>query len=123
MARIIVIADVPRQSNIDVPVLMNEEVKPDHLADEHSSHQIIERMAWAVLDAEEVSSEIVDRLTQRQIDRPAKLAASHKVVMGRRESPLVERTEGRVLRVQPSGRLVTTTLVSGTESYLSLERC
>ncbi len=55
MARIIVIADTPRPASIDAPVLMDEEVKPDHLADEHSSHQIIERVAWAVLDAQEVS--------------------------------------------------------------------
>jgi hypothetical protein len=32
---------------------MDEEVKPEHLADEHTSQQIIERMAWAVLDAQE----------------------------------------------------------------------
>jgi hypothetical protein len=31
---------------------MDEEVKPDHLADEHSSLQIIERVAWAVNDAD-----------------------------------------------------------------------
>lgn len=53
MARIIVIADSPRQAEIDARVLMDEEVKPDHLADEHTSHQIIERVAWAVLDAQE----------------------------------------------------------------------
>jgi hypothetical protein len=123
MARIIVIADMPGRPNIEAPVLMNEQVKPDHLADEHSSHQIIERMAWAVLDAEEVSQEIVGRLSQRQIDRLAKLPAGHKVVMGRRASPLVARPDGRLLRVQPSGRLVTTNLVSGTESYLRLEGC
>ena len=56
MARIIVIADVPVQPNIDAPVLLDEEVKPDHLADEHVSHQIIERVAWAVLDAQEVTT-------------------------------------------------------------------
>jgi hypothetical protein len=55
MARIIVIADTPRRANIDAPVLMDEEVEPIHLADEHASQQIIERMAWAVLDAQEVS--------------------------------------------------------------------
>jgi hypothetical protein len=54
MARIIVLADMQRRPNIDAPVLMDEDVKPDHLADEHVSHQIIERMAWAVLDAEMV---------------------------------------------------------------------
>ena len=56
MARIIVIADAPVQPNIDAPVLLDEEVKPDHLADEHASHQIIERVAWAVLDAQEVTT-------------------------------------------------------------------
>jgi len=54
MARIIVIADTPRRANIDAPVLMDEEVEPIHLADEHASQQIIERVAWAVLDAQEV---------------------------------------------------------------------
>ena len=58
MPRVIVIADTPRRANIDAPVLMDEEVKPDHLADDHASHQIIERMAWAVLDAQEVSRQL-----------------------------------------------------------------
>ena len=53
MARIIVIADTPQRARIGASVLMDEEVKPDHLADEHTSQQIIERMAWAVLDAQE----------------------------------------------------------------------
>ena len=55
MARLIVIADTSPSPHIDAPVLMDEEVKPEHLTDEHASHQIIERMAWAVLDAQEVS--------------------------------------------------------------------
>jgi hypothetical protein len=57
MARILVIADNSpahiRRGDIDAPVLMDEEVKPEHLADEHTSQQIIERMAWAVLDAQD----------------------------------------------------------------------
>jgi hypothetical protein len=56
MARIIVLPDMADRSKIGRPVLMDEEVKPDHLADEHASHQIIERMAWAVLDAETVEA-------------------------------------------------------------------
>ena len=56
MARLIVIADTSRSPHIDAPVLMDEEVKPEHLSDEHASHQIIERVAWAVLDAQEVSA-------------------------------------------------------------------
>lgn len=53
MARITVIADTPQRTTFDAPALMDEEVKPDHLADEHSSQQIIERVAWAVLDRKE----------------------------------------------------------------------
>jgi len=45
MARIIVIADFHRRPNIDASVLMDEEVKPERVADEHASHQIIERVA------------------------------------------------------------------------------
>jgi hypothetical protein len=56
MARIIVLPDMADRPKIGPPVLMDEEVKPDHLADEHASHQIIERMAWAVLDAETVEA-------------------------------------------------------------------
>jgi hypothetical protein len=56
MARIIVIPDTQRPSRIEIPVLMDEQVTPAHLADEHASHQIIERMAWAVVDAQELSS-------------------------------------------------------------------
>jgi hypothetical protein len=55
MARLIVIADTSRSPHIDAPVLMDEEVRPEHLTDDHASHQIIERMAWAVLDAQDVS--------------------------------------------------------------------
>jgi len=56
MARIIVLAELSDPRKIGAPVLMDEEVKPDHLADEHASHQIIQRMAWAVLDAEIVET-------------------------------------------------------------------
>jgi hypothetical protein len=52
MARIIVLPDTADRPKIGAQVLMDEEVSPDHLADEHASHQIIERIAWAVLDAE-----------------------------------------------------------------------
>jgi hypothetical protein len=57
MPRIIVVADTPHRARIDAPVLMDEDVKPAHLADEHASHQIVERVAWAVLDAQEISSD------------------------------------------------------------------
>jgi hypothetical protein len=30
---------------------MNEEVRPEHLQDGHSADQLIERVAWAICDA------------------------------------------------------------------------
>lgn len=47
MARLIVTSDNDRGQ-----ILMDETVRPVHLEDPHSSLQIIERMAWAVEDAE-----------------------------------------------------------------------
>ena len=55
MPRIIVIADTPLLANIDAPVLLDEEVKPDRLAEEDACERIIERVGWALLDAQEVS--------------------------------------------------------------------
>jgi hypothetical protein len=52
VARLIVIKDTPGRVSVGAPVLMDEEVNPDHLADERSSLQIIERLAWAVNDAD-----------------------------------------------------------------------
>jgi hypothetical protein len=51
MARIIVMADrVPR----DAPaVLLDESVEPVHLATGHAAMQLIERLGWAISDAED----------------------------------------------------------------------
>jgi hypothetical protein len=59
MARIIVTtssADEPRSPALaaDVPVLLDERVDPVHLCDDHAAEQLIERLAWAVSDAEDV---------------------------------------------------------------------
>jgi hypothetical protein len=34
---------------------MDEEVQPEHVQDDHSAKQLIERVAWAVIDASDVS--------------------------------------------------------------------
>lgn len=50
MARIIVTADPSEQ---DAPaVVLDERVYPVHLASDHAAAQLIERLAWAVGDAE-----------------------------------------------------------------------
>jgi hypothetical protein len=58
MARIIVTADpqdARRTQSLDTgaPVLMDERVSSVHLSDDHASAQLIERLAWAVTDAED----------------------------------------------------------------------
>jgi hypothetical protein len=62
-------------------------------------------------------------LTQPQIARLASLPDGHAIVGKRQGSPLLERPDGRVVRLQPNGRLVATALVSRVQSYLHLERC
>ena len=59
MARIIVTTDPIDQRRMpalspDSPVLLDEQVDPVHLCDEHAAEQLIERLAWAVTDAEDL---------------------------------------------------------------------
>lgn len=50
MARIIVTTNASEQH--EAPVLLDERVCPEHLSDEHAAAQLIERLGWAVTDAE-----------------------------------------------------------------------
>jgi hypothetical protein len=50
MPRIIVTTDQSKRPS--APVLLDEHVCPDHLSDGHSAAQLIERLGWAVVDAE-----------------------------------------------------------------------
>jgi len=50
MARIIVTTDPTEQR--DAPVLLDERVNSIHLSDEHAAAQLIERLGWAITDAE-----------------------------------------------------------------------
>jgi hypothetical protein len=51
MARIIVTAD-PNQAD-DPPVLLEESVSSVHLSTGHAAAQLVERLAWAIADAED----------------------------------------------------------------------
>ena len=51
MPRILVITD-PDQLSDDSPVLLEESVNSVHLSTDHAAQQLIERLAWAVGDAE-----------------------------------------------------------------------
>ncbi len=52
MPRIIVTTD-PLERREDTPVLLDERVDSLHLCDDHAAEQLIERLAWAVTDAED----------------------------------------------------------------------
>jgi hypothetical protein len=51
MPRIIVTTD-PTDQREEQPVLLDERVYSCHLCDDHAAEQLIERLAWAVSDAE-----------------------------------------------------------------------
>lgn len=55
MPRIIVTTD-PSQPQSSVLVLMDERVHSVHLAGSHAAAQLIERLAWAISDAEDEES-------------------------------------------------------------------
>jgi hypothetical protein len=50
MARIIVTADT--RGTDERRILLDEAVRPEHMSDEHSASQLLERLGWAVTDAE-----------------------------------------------------------------------
>jgi hypothetical protein len=54
MPRIIVTTDQERSAQENVPVLLDEHVLSEHLSDAHGAMQIVERLGWAVKDAEEL---------------------------------------------------------------------
>ena len=55
MARILITAE--RRETQEVPVLLDERVLAIHLTDGHAAEQLIERIGWAINDAEELGGE------------------------------------------------------------------
>ena len=51
MARIIVTTE--QSERPDAHVLLDERVCSDHLSDDHSAAQLVERLGWAITDAED----------------------------------------------------------------------
>jgi hypothetical protein len=58
MPRIIVTTD-PTDQCSEAPVLFDERVYSVHLSDDHAAEQLIERLAWAVSDAEDTQQRAV----------------------------------------------------------------
>ena len=53
MPRVIVITE-DRKPGVQEAVLLDEQVQSIHLATDHSAGQFIQRLGWAISDAEEV---------------------------------------------------------------------
>jgi len=51
MARIIITTE--QSERPDAQVLLDERVCSEHLSDDHSAAQLIERLGWAITDAED----------------------------------------------------------------------
>jgi hypothetical protein len=80
MPRIIVTTDPsdPAPPRGDTPVLFDEEVHSVHLSTGHAATQLVERLAWAISDAEAAESARPDRHAHplRRSLRPASEARS-----------------------------------------------
>ena len=63
MARIIVMTD--QSERLDAPVLLDERVCPEHLSDHHAAAQLIERLGWAVTDADDAERVLSHRSSVR----------------------------------------------------------
>jgi hypothetical protein len=57
MPRIIVTTDPTSDRSEEPPVLLDERVYSVHLSDGHAAEQLIQRLAWAVNDAEDTQRE------------------------------------------------------------------
>ena len=61
MPRIIVTTDSSHLPT-DMPVWLDEQVQSIHLSTDHSAAQFVERVAWAINDAEDANRESADDL-------------------------------------------------------------
>jgi hypothetical protein len=85
MPRILVITD-PSQTSDESPVLLEESVNSVHLSTDHAAAQLVERLAWAISDAE-----VAER-------RGAMRAGARSKRQGARRKPDVRARGGRAVR-------------------------
>jgi hypothetical protein len=67
VSRIIVVPDSAHPQLKGLPVLMDEEVRPEHLQDGHSADQLIERVAWAICDACDAEAQAITYRGARRV--------------------------------------------------------
>jgi len=77
MPRIIVTTDpVSSELTDETPVLLEEHVHSVHLSTGHAAAQLVQRLAWAVTDAEHVEDEQPARERRQRVRRPARVRQS-----------------------------------------------
>jgi hypothetical protein len=76
MPRIIVTTDPVSSELTDTPVLLEEHVHSVHLSTGHAAAQLIERLAWAISDAEHAEGERPARQRRARQRRPARIRQS-----------------------------------------------
>jgi hypothetical protein len=64
MPRIIVTTD-PTAFSADASVWLDEQVHSVHLSTDHAAAQFVERLAWAISDAEDAAGEQADHRVRR----------------------------------------------------------
>lgn len=78
MPRIIVTANpVSSRLTDETPVLLDEDVHSVHLSTGHAAAQLIERLAWAISDAEKAEGASSDR-TERLDRQPSRLRSASR---------------------------------------------
>jgi len=87
MPRITVTTD-PHAELGDPTILLDERVQSVHLSTDHAASQLIERLAWAILDAESSESDLAHWPSEDRPDRrPVRAQAPIRV---RRTRPLAQ---------------------------------
>ncbi len=77
MPRIIVTTDPVASGLTDqTPVLLEEQVRSIHLSSGHAAAQLVERLAWAISDAEHAEHERPVRKRHTRARRPARVRQS-----------------------------------------------
>lgn len=76
MPRILITTDAPRRP-AGAPVLLDERIHSVHLGSGHAASQLLERLAWAISDAEDVELEAQSLAIARPPRRAARRSAPH----------------------------------------------
>jgi hypothetical protein len=77
MPRIIVTTDTTEQTH-EASVLLDELVQTVHLSTGHAAAQLVERLAWAISDAEEAERARSDRVRRSASHRPRRGSAGRR---------------------------------------------